>query len=879
MKRVKDAFSVARESPSCAILCNHWVSDVVWTSAINATAKDVITTTMLFNKTMSRYFMDLELFEMNSSGVFRVFHHMIHFYYVTSPHGSIRQPDMTLEWFQDTMNFCSTFTFASEQDNNNTPADPREVSLPSDDANRHHWKPDPSTIISTKRTPCKPTRLFNNETFDYSRKRESAKKGIRNRHDKNVLEMVEEKINQNNELLRQLISTQALKHKKEEEMKKADTCKTLRNMGKRLVGKQTLQIQASHLIEQVLKAYELDDLPKTIVQKYYGKQFPAWKVGMAMDRHVGALNFQGVDSIRSVQELEKYARGIIPSCSTIRRCFNKLEEEMLKHVKVKRWIDETTKSEVASLDLEQLLRLLIRHYGLEQDAREGPIEVAITMDGATFTKDVGHVTIGLKMVDARAVNPVTKVPLFENNAGYQSVDYCFPFRTAIASESDIILASVFAECYHFMRKVGMEGLKGINGDFDIMPIRVIAPHDGKACIEVMGRGGGAKVTEHFCPYCSIGSSQLLHVFTDKDLMCDHCRRRGKTHCRHWPVEDEAYLVEIKTKLESITNGAEEHYSLSAQFKENVNVRPLKVDKAIVNYGQNIEHLFYDYTTVDSRRRRMFYGLLKHHVSMRFNCGCTKQCPIDLNVNPVNDDCVKNELQIMVGFLQECTVEEQVVLTITKKINRNKETNSLLNVESMIIDIMHLINRTIERLIRILLEHGLNLWDRRHGDFFESVEALVNSTGIDHQDDGVGLDIVNMSIQRNLWTCPRGEAGKYDIGEVKMSEQAAKKFLDSIEKLYPVCLPQDIDPDRETFMECIDLFKRIVSTLQKKEAFSDEEIINLQTVIDLHSDYWVQLAAIDGQTNYYHYLSSGHVTYYFRAKIKLGTEVRTPLFVP
>jgi len=25
MKRVKDAFSVARESPSCAMLCNHWV--------------------------------------------------------------------------------------------------------------------------------------------------------------------------------------------------------------------------------------------------------------------------------------------------------------------------------------------------------------------------------------------------------------------------------------------------------------------------------------------------------------------------------------------------------------------------------------------------------------------------------------------------------------------------------------------------------------------------------------------------------------------------------------------------------------------------------------------------------------------------------------
>jgi hypothetical protein len=95
----------------------------------------------------------------------------------------------------------------------------------------------------------------------------------------------------------------------------------------------------------------------------------------------------------------------------------------------------------------------------------------------------------------------------------------------------------------------------------------------------------------------------------------------------------------------------------------------------------------------------------------------------------------------------------------------------------------------------------------------------------------------------------------------MSEQAVKKILDSRENLYPVCLPQDIDPDRETFMECIDLFKRVLSTLQKKDAFSDEEINSLQTIIDLHSDCWIQIAAIDGQTNYYHYLSSGHVAYY------------------
>jgi len=211
---------------------------------------------------------------------------------------------------------------------------------------------------------------------------------------------------------------------------------------------------------------------------------------------------------------------------------------MLNYVATSTWVDADTSADVASLDAEQVVRL----------AEKEPVEIAVTLDGATFTSNAGHVSVGLKMVDSRSTNPIDQTPLFVNNTGYQSVDYCFPIRTAIAKESNHILSSVFAEVYQLIRKIGKECLEGIDGQKDIMPLRIVAPHDGKACIEVMGRGGGAKVTEHFCPYCTICSSELLKGFSDKKLMCDACKQSGKSICRHWAVEDEAVLKAMEEQL-------------------------------------------------------------------------------------------------------------------------------------------------------------------------------------------------------------------------------------------------------------------------------------------------------------------------------------------
>jgi hypothetical protein len=44
-------------------------------------------------------------------------------------------------------------------------------------------------------------------------------------------------------------------------------------------------------------------------------------------------------------------------------------------------------------------------------ASHGGVCFAITLDGAELSRNVGHVTAGVKMIDPRAIDPRTKLPI------------------------------------------------------------------------------------------------------------------------------------------------------------------------------------------------------------------------------------------------------------------------------------------------------------------------------------------------------------------------------------------------------------------------------------------------------------------------------------
>jgi len=104
-----------------------------------------------------------------------------------------------------------------------------------------------------------------------------------------------------------------------------------------------------------------------------------------------------------------------------------------------------------------------------------------------------------------------------------------------------------------------------------------------------------------------------------------------------------------------------------------------------------------------------------------------------------------------------------------------------------------------------------------------------------------------------------ESSKQLIGQVNLSYRKAKHFISNIDKLYNLCLEKE--SKKKDFKKAIDLFKIIITTLERKTNFTDEDIHAFQKIIDELGDYWIQAAGREGMTNYLHYLLSGHVCHY------------------
>ena len=77
--------------------------------------------------------------------------------------------------------------------------------------------------------------------------------------------------------------------------------------------------------------------------------------------------------------------------------------------------EATTTIDGFACNYEKLLVYsILKMYGLYNIAKnenEPPVELAITLDGADLSRLSSHVTAGIKILDLRAVDPVTKIPI------------------------------------------------------------------------------------------------------------------------------------------------------------------------------------------------------------------------------------------------------------------------------------------------------------------------------------------------------------------------------------------------------------------------------------------------------------------------------------
>jgi len=149
-------------------------------------------------------------------------------------------------------------------------------------------------------------------------------------------------------------------------------------------------------------------------KRHYFKEqrglFAPWKVLRAIDQSaVGGLNYNGIETLRSVEGLEKYERGVLPSRLVVQRASYDLQEIGQTLVPFEK--KESNLGEMYQYNYEMFVCFILKIFGLEDIAQTESMELCIKLDGAELCDGISHLTAGIKVTDARAVDPSNGSPL------------------------------------------------------------------------------------------------------------------------------------------------------------------------------------------------------------------------------------------------------------------------------------------------------------------------------------------------------------------------------------------------------------------------------------------------------------------------------------
>jgi hypothetical protein len=98
------------------------------------------------------------------------------------------------------------------------------------------------------------------------------------------------------------------------------------------------------------------------------------------------------------------------SSRSVEACYREIESTMSKEIpmmEIKQMMDGKL-VEGVKFNTKKLVAYLVRHFGLEQYATYGTVEMTITVNAAKLEENATHVMIGYKIVDKQARVPITK---------------------------------------------------------------------------------------------------------------------------------------------------------------------------------------------------------------------------------------------------------------------------------------------------------------------------------------------------------------------------------------------------------------------------------------------------------------------------------------
>jgi len=271
-------------------------------------------------------------------------------------------------------------------------------------------------------------------------------------------------------------------------------------------------------------AFETDKVLKEVTTKYARKTvFVPWRVLRSIDLAInGGINFTGIEALRKAEELGSHQRGMLPSRGMVQKCAMELHvlgQELIPFERLSCPLGEMYK-----FHHEKMVRFILKAFSLHEIAQQESVELCITLDGAELTKDLCHLTFGIKVTDSRAIDPRDGTPLACQEDGIygqlfkvQSRNYCFIMKTLLGKDSKDAYKA-FGDVFKFFETLQKEGLPANEHGPRIMPIIIWSPQDLSSIWKSLNTGSGARKSgcSHWCHLCPCTGNKIASFLVDEN---------------------------------------------------------------------------------------------------------------------------------------------------------------------------------------------------------------------------------------------------------------------------------------------------------------------------------------------------------------------------
>jgi hypothetical protein len=558
----------------------------------------------------------------------------------------------------------------------------------------------------------------------------------------------------------------------------------------------------------------------------------AIEIAKIIDLSGSLINLSAYDTLRKGIEGDASGKverngGWLASKYHVMKCMTAVETAAQEHIPIKKDLELPANVDGVQFEYEPLLAYLLKLYKLDDVARdpnELPVEFSITLDGADLSRNISHVTAGIKINDPRAIDPKSGIPIGQDHSmPVQSRELCYPFKILIAKDTKELYNTCFADFFAFFQQVEVAGF----GEFT-KPFNVSAPQDMSSFWKSLKKGGGCKTKTMFCHCCSCPKEQ---VHLERPTRCQRCVEKNSVKCFHWAVGDTPTLALASERLLSMS--INHPYLADATIKAKLHVR---LQENQLDATRDIGNILYEPENLQERRR-FSEEFLNHDLRIL-------GLPIIGNL-----EARRARLLAVLRTFDEATLIEGAL-------EHGNYAGAFIGIRQAVPCILHLENRCGEKKLKMLFLEGYDklATNKEKQELLKNIEKLVNTK------------ILGSTRRPANWRLATAtdKDSRQVIKDQTIPNSHVRKFMKAHKLITKLCLPLETDNERRNqWDETFELWNELMEVAKKRDYFEIQDVHEFQDQADEWFLKWHALHGRDGMTNYIHMISSGHLAFYLK----------------